>query len=177
MKTLQELLNKMGNSKIAQLPTERVHHYYGDKMNEWRHSLENRVRNMGQQRQDQKLTMSQAQEIRRLHWEENINMTDLSTRFGVANVGIRKILNNKRFWEENPRYVGVKFRNIPSPKKIVYVYNPNKELIHTFDSVKECSGLLNVGVETIRQRCRRSKKPLVVVKKYPDLTFSYEKLK
>lgn len=179
MKTLQELLDEMGNSKIAKLPTKKVHHYYGNNMSEWRHSLDNRIKNMGQQRQDQKLTLEQAQEIRRLHWEENINMSDLSTRFGVAQIGIRKILNNKRFWVENPRYVGIKFRSVGKPKKIVYVYKSNKELIYTFESVTECSEFFNINIETIRQRCIRNKNSLVVVKthKQPELIFTYKKLK
>jgi hypothetical protein len=106
-------------------------------------------------------------------------MTDLSTRFGVAAIGIRKILNNKRFWEENPRYVGVKFRNPGKPKKMVYVYKSNKELIYTFESVRECSELFNVNIETIRQRCIRNKNSFTVVKttKQPDLIFTYKKLK
>jgi hypothetical protein len=59
MNNLQELLNKVGDSKFAKLPTKRVHHYYGDKMTEWRHSHDNRIKNLGQQRQDQKLTLKQ----------------------------------------------------------------------------------------------------------------------
>jgi hypothetical protein len=106
MKTLQEMLDSVGQSKIAKFKTNEVHHYYG-KLSEWRNSQENRLKNMGKIKQDQKLTPQIAVEIRRLNWEENISVFNLSKRFGVGHPSIRKILNNKRFWQENPKYIGI----------------------------------------------------------------------
>jgi len=133
MNNIQEILDKIGKSKFATLSSERVHHYYGDKMIGWRNSVENRIRNQGQWRPNQKMTPEQGEECRKLHWENNMSITELTLKYGVSPSSIKKILNNKRFWNPNTPYVGIKFRNTPIKKGAKLGPYKNRKIVSVYD--------------------------------------------
>lgn len=166
MQNIQDIVNKIAEQKFAKVPSERVGHYWGDKMIAWRNSEENRLRNQNQWRPQQKLTPQQAEEIRRLHWEDNLSIGQLSEKFGVAGIGIRKILNNKRFNNPNAKYIGIKFRlnNQGKPKgesvvgnQQIKVYDEKGNFIKedTLDNVSKELGMTRMGFKHILKKTNR----------------------
>lgn len=156
MQNIQDIVNKIGEQKFAKVPSERVGHYWGEKMIAWRHSEENRLRNQGQWRHNQKLTPQQAEEIRRLHWEDNLSITELSFKYKITNSSIRKILNNKRFYNANTPYIGVKFRKtrkgqVSKKKLLVNVYDENGNFLEqdTQDGIAAKLGITILGFRNI----------------------------
>jgi len=149
MTNIQEILDKIGKSKFATISSERVHHYYGDNMVKWRHSIENRIRNQSGWKYNQKMTPEQAEECRRLHWENDMCITELAVKFEVSGKTIEKILKNKRFWNPNTSYVGIKFRKTNKGKKfgrhprrvIVSVYDENMNFIEEGDGREIASSM------------------------------------
>lgn len=164
MTNIQQILDKISQQKFAKLSSERVGHYYGDNMVSWRKSELNRIKNQGRWRENQKLTPFQAEEIRRLHWEEDWSLQELTNHFGIAQIGVRKILNNKRFYNKDTKYVGIKFRKtngVPT-KVFVHLLDTNEYL--TFDSLRSGGKYFGVTGLTI-QNCVLGKQSTIKGKK------------
>jgi hypothetical protein len=141
MTNIQEMLDQISKKKFANCKGHE-HHYWNEKLTEWRHSEENRIKNQNQFRKDQRLSPTIADEIRRLHWEDNLSIKELSDKYSVSNTTIKKVVLNERFYNPNSKYVGIKFRSktgnkkgsISSKRKMIRVFDENMNFI------QECSG-------------------------------------
>lgn len=144
MTNIQEILNNINRLKFAQLTTEQTEHIYGGKMQTWRYSEQNRIKNQNAIRHNSVLKPGDADEIRRLHWEENSSITDLHLKYKINPGLVRKILKNEKHFNPDAKYIGVKFRkkggqkrgNMNMKKRVrISVYDENMNYIETTDGI------------------------------------------
>lgn len=150
---LQEQLDKIGQHKFSKYSDGQLQLYWV-KMERHRRSQENVFKNRNQDRIGQKLNLEKAIEIRRLHWEEDVNMWDLCKKFDIKLPSLRKCLLNKSFIEENPKYVGIKFRNM-GRGKWVYVYDKNTKQITKHMGYKSLERIYGLGFDRWSKRLNK----------------------